>query len=93
MKKIFVKKGKISEVINDIQNKRWRQDKCFIEHLKKDKKELENRINIAIEYINKHFEDDEDIICKITGKMVCEVNYNFLEDLLNILQNGSDDKC
>ena len=53
-------------------------------------KDYKLRCEKAIEYIEKHFEDDEGIICKITGKMECETNYNFLDDLLNILQNGGD---
>ena len=47
----------------------------------------QERIEKAIEYINKHFEDDEGIICKNTGENECEINYNFLNDLLSILKN------
>lgn len=53
--------------------------------------DYKSRCEKAIEYIEKHFEDDEGIICKITGEMKREINYNFLEHLLNILQNGSED--
>lgn len=31
--------------------RKWKQDKCFIEHLKKDKKELQARIDKASEYL------------------------------------------
>lgn len=34
--KSFVLKGTISEVIEDIKDKRWKQDICYIGHLKKD---------------------------------------------------------
>ena len=53
--------------------------------------DYKSRCEKAIEYIEKHFVDDEGIICKITGEMECEINYNFLEHLLNILQNGGED--
>ena len=100
MKKVYLKKGKISEIIDDIRNKRWKQDRCYIEHLKKEKQDLinnyetileraNNRIVSAIGYINNHFEDSEGIICKMIDDYSCEVNYDFLNDLLNILQ-GSD---
>ncbi len=36
MKKVYIKKGTISEVIQDIKDKRWKQDICYIGHLKKD---------------------------------------------------------
>lgn len=36
MKKVYIKKGTISEVIEDIKDKRWKQDICYIGHLKKE---------------------------------------------------------
>ena len=58
-----------------------------------DKAKLQHRINKAIEYIKNNFEDDEGIICKKIDEYTCDANYNFLDDLLNILQNGSDSQC
>ena len=56
----------------------------------KDKiKALHQRIDKAIEYIKNNFEDDEGIICKVIDEYTCEANYNFLDDLLSILQ-GKD---
>ena len=54
-----------------------------------NKIDYKSRCEKAIEYINNNFIDGEGMICLNTGEYTCEVNYNFLDDLLNILQ-GSD---
>ena len=53
----------------------------------KEKSEyLQSKIDKAIEYIDKHFQDDEGIICKITGEYEAERNEKFIKDLLDILK-------
>ena len=47
---------------------------------------LQSKIDKAIEYINKHFQDDEGIVCKITGEYEAEINEKFIKELLSILK-------
>lgn len=47
---------------------------------------LQSKIDKAIEYIDKHFQDDEGIICKITGEYEAERNEKFIKELLDILK-------
>ena len=49
-------------------------------------KNLQSKIDKAIEYIDKHFQDDEGIICKITGEYEAERNEKFIKELLDILK-------
>lgn len=47
---------------------------------------LQSKIDKAIEYIDKHFQDDEGIVYKITGEYEAERNENFIKELLKILK-------
>ena len=47
--------------------------------------EVKKQNDDAVEYINKHFQDDEGIICKYVGDNACNVNENFIDELLKIL--------
>lgn len=63
-------------------------DLCKI--MKCDKQErinnLQSKIDKAIEYIDKHFQDDEGIVCKITGEYEAERNEKFIKELRNVLK-------
>lgn len=61
------------------------KDKTYYFNLFEDYK---SRNEKAIEYIGQHFiEEGSCEINKITGEYTCEGNENFLEELLNILQD------
>lgn len=47
---------------------------------------LQSKIDKAIEYIDKHFQDDEGIVCKIISEYEAEINEDFVKELLNILK-------
>ena len=57
-----------------------------IEQLLKNDNNLQFKIDKAIEYIDKHFQDDEGIVCKITGEYEAERNEKFIKELLDILK-------
>ena len=49
-----------------------------------ENKQLKKQKDDVAEYIKKHFQD-EGVICKYVGDNACEVNENFIDDLLRML--------
>ena len=42
------------------------------------------------EYIEKFFQDDEGLVCEMTGKYTCKRNEHFIDDLLGILDKAKE---
>lgn len=80
---------KKEDFIKTINGELWYKSE-YAYWLYKQLEDRDNRIDKAIEYIEKHFQSDEGVVCKIIEEYTCERNENFLEDLLDILKG--DDK-
>ncbi|MBO7712835.1 MAG: hypothetical protein J6S85_04645 [Methanobrevibacter sp.] len=53
-KYLFSENERLNAIIDDLEEKR-KYDLCFINHLKEDKKQLQQRIDKAIKYIKDHY--------------------------------------
>lgn len=49
---------------------------------------LQSKIDKANKILDKHFQDDEGIVCKIIGEYVAERNEKFIEELRDILKEN-----
>lgn len=49
---------------------------------------LQSKIDKANKILDKHFQDDEGIVYKITGEYVAERNEKFIEELRDILKEN-----
>lgn len=71
----------ILEFIDDLQKKAELAD-----HYKHLYSEVKKQKDDVVEYIKKHFQDEgTGIVCKYVGDKCCEVNENFIDELLRML--------
>lgn len=62
-----------------------------IEQLLKNENNLQSKIDKANKILDKHFQDDEGIVYKITGEYVAERNEKFIEELRDILKEKNNE--
>lgn len=55
------------------------------QRLQQENQQLKKQKDEVVEYVKKHFQDDEGIICKYVGDNACEINENFIDELLRML--------
>lgn len=60
----------------------------YIRKIESSNKNLQSKIDKANEILDKHFQDDEGIVYKITGEHVAERNGKFIEELRDILKEN-----
>lgn len=79
-KYLFSENERLNTIIDELEEKR-KYDLCFISHLKKDKKQLQQRIDKAIEYIKNSIDN--------TGWL--EIGNEDVKELLEILGDKEND--
>lgn len=80
----------IPSVIQDngeyyIHMEEYKKVKELGEHYKHLYSEVKKQKDDVVEFIKKHFQDDEGIICKYVGDNACEINEKFIDELLRML--------
>lgn len=81
---IYIENIKLHDEVNGARKQR-RKVREKIKKLQQENQQLKKQKDDVVEYIKKHFQDDEGIICKYVGDNACEINENFIDDLLRML--------
>lgn len=83
--------AKEQEIIINNQRKEIERLKEELENTNSTLSNMSKRIIKAIEYIEKHFQTDEGIVCEIIEENTCERNEYFIDNLLKILKGDKND--